>query len=44
VSAYATLPLSHPVKMQWKIPSIHEVLQGAGVGSDIPFVPRSNRE
>jgi hypothetical protein len=44
VSTYATLPLSRPVQMQWKIPSIHEVLRGAEVGGDIPFVPRSNGE
>lgn len=43
-STYATLPLSQPAQMQWKIPSIHEVLQGAEVVGDIPFVPRSNRE
>jgi hypothetical protein len=41
VSTYATSPLSHPVQIKWAIPSIYEVLQGAEVGSDIPFVSRS---
>jgi hypothetical protein len=38
VSTYAASPLSHPVEGRWTIPSIHEVLQGTGAGSDIPFV------
>ena len=44
VSTYTTSPLSHPVQIKWTIPSIREVLKGAEVGSDIPFVSRSNRE
>jgi hypothetical protein len=44
VSTYTTSPLSHPVEGRWTIPSIHEVLQGTGGGSDIPFVSPSSRE
>jgi hypothetical protein len=44
MSTYAALPLSRPGQRNWTIPSIHEVLQGTGDGSDIPFVSRSCRE
>jgi hypothetical protein len=44
MSTYATLPLSRPGQKKWTIPSIHEVLQGTGDGSDIPFASRSSRE
>mgnify|MGYP001658873685 CR=1 FL=1 len=44
LSTHLASPLSHPVRKDWTIPSIYEVLQGSGVGNSIPFVSRSSRE